>query len=67
MNPVTSELWPVASRPPKGISSHPHQGFDTTKQRDSDFSAYTLTCVYDHIHNVMTCRHDLKQEKKETV
>lgn len=41
MKPVTTELRPVASMLPKGISSHSRQGFDTTKQRGSDFSAHT--------------------------
>lgn len=34
MDPVTAELWPVASRLPRGIPSHSLQGFDTTKQKE---------------------------------
>lgn len=43
MNSITTELWPVASRVPEGISSHSSQRFDTTKQKESDFSAHTHT------------------------
>lgn len=50
MNSITTELWPVASRVPEGISSHSSQRFDTTKQKESDFSAHTQTLSLHHDH-----------------
>lgn len=43
VNSITTELWPVVSRLPEGISSHSSQRFDTTKQKERDFSAHTRT------------------------
>lgn len=37
MNPITTEIWPVASRPPQDICSPSYPRFDTTKRNKSHF------------------------------